>query len=212
MRGVRILFGRGGIGPAQDIPGKFHHGHLHAQADAKERDFVFPGKADGADFPLQAAGAKAGGHQNAIRAGEFFRNIFRGNVVGLNREHVYFAAVGRSGMDEALLDALVGILKLHVFPHQGNVHFRLRVRQLVQEAFQLAQIRRREIRYFQFIHDHFVQMLRLHVKGNLVNAPGIHGLDDVAGLHVAEKGNLAPEFRRQLLFCTADNDIRMHAL
>ena len=64
----------------------------------------------------------------------------------------------------------------------------------------------------QFVEHQIVHMLLFHVKGHLINAPRVHGLDDMTRFHIAEKGDFLTEFRREFLLCPANDDVRMHAL
>ncbi len=107
---------------------------MHAQTDAKEGNAVLPGVTDGGNLPFQAPGTKAGGHQDAVHARELFRDVLRREVIGLNGDHVYLTAVGGSGMHKAFLDALVGVLQLHIFSYQGNLDLCRGVLQTVQEG------------------------------------------------------------------------------
>ena len=51
-----------GVRQAAHMTGKFHHGHLHPQADAQEGHAILPGVPDSGDHPLHAPVAEAAGH------------------------------------------------------------------------------------------------------------------------------------------------------
>ena len=113
-------------------------------------------------------------------------------------------------MHKGLQDGFVRVLQFHIFAHQDDVHFVGRVFDPFQEFFPAGEVGRCKIIDLQLADGQFVQMLLVHVEGNLVDAPGIDALDDVAGTDIAEKGNLAAQFRRQRVFRAAHDDIRPH--
>ena len=111
-------------------------------------------------------------------------------------------------MDEGFLDGLVRILQLDILTDKDNLNLVLRVLNPVEESLPPAQFRRSEIVNLEFADGELVQMLLVHVERNLINAPGIDALDDMAGADVAEQGDLALKFRRQGMLGTADDDVR----
>ena len=120
-----------------------------------------------------------------------------------------FTFVRYPGMDKTLLYALVCVLKFNVFSNEGNVDRAFRVLKLCEKIFQRRKVWSGKIRDPKFVDDHLVQPFLLHVERDLIDAPGVNGLYDMAGLDVAEEGNLVPEFRGEFLFRPADDDIRV---
>ncbi len=59
IRTIRIELGRAGAGKADDVAGKFAHGHLHTQANAQIRNLVLAGELGREDLALQGALAEA---------------------------------------------------------------------------------------------------------------------------------------------------------
>src|SRR5690606_19782768 len=89
MRRVGIDFYRMGTVQMQHILGKLYTSHLHAQANAKERDVVFTHKTDGVNFSIDAAASKTGCDENPVYAGQLFLSIFRRQI--FRREVLYFS-------------------------------------------------------------------------------------------------------------------------
>ena len=206
-----IDFGGGGFGIAQDVAGKFHHRHLHAEADAEERDPMFAGIAHGADLALQASLAEARRHEDAVHPAQQFRGVVVVDVLGVDGVDMDLAVVGGAGMDEALLDALVGVLELDVLADEGNIHLVLGMAQAGKKLFQAGQVGLRQAGDFQLADHHLVEFLRRHVERHLIDAPGVDGLDDMARLDVAETGDLAADLGGEALFGAADDDVGMDA-
>ena len=131
-------------------------------------------------------------------------------ILALQRMYADPAIVRGTGVHKGLQDGFIGILQFYIFAHQDDVHFVGRVFDAFQELFPPGQVGRCKIIDLQLADGQFVQMLLVHVQGNLVDAPGVDALDDVAGTDIAEEGNLAAQFRRQRVLCPANDDIRPH--
>ena len=87
-----------GVGHAQHVAGKFHHGHLHTQADAQEGHPVFPGIADGGNHALDAPVAEAAGHQYTVAALQDLGHVLLRQLIGLHPPDVHHRVVGRGGV------------------------------------------------------------------------------------------------------------------
>ena len=132
-------------------------------------------------------------------------------MLGMYAFHVHLAVVGSAGVNERLLDGLVGILQFHVFTHHGDGYFVLRILEALQESLQHFEIRFGcAVGDFHLVHDQGVQTFVFHVERDLIDAPGIDGLDDVPGAYVAELGNLLAEFGCKGFLRPADYDVGMH--
>ena len=70
----------GGVGvlPVQHMAGELHHRHLHAKADTKVGDPLFPGVLNGADHAFDTAAAETAGHQHTAAARQAFLCVLRG--------------------------------------------------------------------------------------------------------------------------------------
>ena len=104
------------------MPDKFDHGDLHAKADAKVGDPLFPGKLGRQDHALYSPVAKAARHQNAAAAGQGFRYVFRGQVFGIHPTDLHLGIAGRPGMEQCLRHTEVSIPQAGIFPYQGDFH------------------------------------------------------------------------------------------
>ena len=113
-------------------------------------------------------------------------------------------------MVQRLLDALVGVLQLHVLAHQAYVHLVLRVLVALQEVLPLLQVHGRERGDAQLLQHHLVQRLLLHQQGHVVDGLGVAALDHRAGVHVAEQGDLVLQPRAHRVLGAAHQHVRLH--
>ena len=79
-RNLRLELAAVGILHAADIAGEFDNGALHAQADAKERNLMFPGIANGRNLAFDAPVSETAGNQNTVHPFEDFVQICTGGL------------------------------------------------------------------------------------------------------------------------------------
>ena len=132
-------------------------------------------------------------------------------MLAVHRMHVHLAFVGRTRVHERFEYGLVGVLKLHIFAHEGYVHFGLGALELVEEVVPGAHVRLREVVNLEMAHHELVEVFLMHVQRHLVDAPCVDGLYHVSGLHVAEHRDLLADFRGQGVLGAADDDVRLHS-
>ena len=65
VRIVLVELGAVGVFDSTYVSGEFNRGHLHAQAQTKERDSVLASVTRGVDFSFRSANAKSTGNENA---------------------------------------------------------------------------------------------------------------------------------------------------
>ena len=162
------------------------------------------------DLALQAAFPESGGDEDAVGAGEEFRHVLRRDVLALDGPDVHLAVVGRAGMDKGLLDGLVGVLEFHIFADEDDLHLVGGVSDTVEEGLPAGEFGLVEVLDLEFPDGEFIEMLLMHVQGNLVDAPGVDALDNVAGPDVAEEGDLPAEVLGEGMLGAADDDVGLH--
>ena len=95
LSGVRVL-------PAQHVPGKLHHRHLHAQADAKIGHAVLPGVPAGQDHTLYAPIAEAAGHQHAGYITQHRVHVLLSQRLGVHPADIHHRVVGGARVVQGL--------------------------------------------------------------------------------------------------------------
>src|SRR5512133_1882983 len=106
---------------------EFDHGTLHAETDPKERYPVLARIPDRTDLSFDPAFPETRCNQDSVKPCKFLCNILIVNIFRLKRLDIDTALIGSSGMNEGLVDRLVGVLQFDVFPYQADRHFRFRI-------------------------------------------------------------------------------------
>lgn len=205
--GVGVEFGAVGLAEAADMAGKFHHGQLHAQADAEEGNVILPGIADGLDFSFYPLLPVPAGNEDPLDPGQvvFYPALFQ--VFGVYPPDINACAGGNAGMDEGLGNAEIGIVEGHIFPHQGDGGFGPAIfLGPLDQIFPLGKLPlpRRKL---QVTHGDLVQPLLGHEEGKLVEDVGIEVLDDGVLIHITKEGDLVLDFPGEGVTGAADDDI-----
>ena len=106
---------------AQHIAGKFNDHDLHTKADAKAGNTVLAGILGGLDHALNAAVAKAAGHDDAvhIRKG-FLAGGLIGQILAFYPADLHLTVVFKPGMVQAFHHREVSIVQLDILAHQCN--------------------------------------------------------------------------------------------
>ena len=205
--GIRIQFCAVGVGPAEDVAGEFHHGHLHAQAEAQEGDAVLTGVADGADFPFDSPVSEAARDQDAVCAAQKRGGIFVGHCLRIHPADVDDAAAGDAAVLQGLHDADVGVVKLDVFAHQSYGHLGDRMAQSVYHGFPSGKIWLWTGKSQAFAGG-LGEPLPFHGKGRFVEVFHVQILEHMGGGNVAEEGDLVLQLLAERLLTAAYDDVR----
>ena len=94
--------------------------HLHAEADAEIRHPPLPRELRRTDLAFRTALAEAAGHQNPVHAFEQRRWILALEDLALDPLQPNLDVVGDAGMDQRLVERLVGVLVLGVLADDGD--------------------------------------------------------------------------------------------
>ena len=116
-----------------------HHG-LHSQADSEIRHFAFARVANGRNHAFHAALAESARNQNAVVLLQLARAIRPAHVVGLDPVDIHLQPVRQCAVQQGFLQALVGILVLHVLADERDVHLIFRILHPLQHPGPAAQI------------------------------------------------------------------------
>ena len=100
---------------------------LHAQANPKERNFVFARVLNGVNHSLNAALAESAGNQNAVDIAQARRRGFaRIDFFGFDPFENGFVLVRQAAVEQRFAQTFVRIFELHVFSDHRDAHFALR--------------------------------------------------------------------------------------
>ncbi|CDN42609.1 Uncharacterized protein BN871_BO_00110 [Paenibacillus sp. P22] len=210
IRRRRVDLGAVGSLHADDVPGIFDDGNLHAETDAEERNALLARITDRRDLAFDSPVPEAAGHQNAVHALQRFSRIAVRQLLGVHPADAYFGIGLDAGMGKGLHDAEVGVVQSDVFADNGDLRLALEVFHAVDERFPLGHLRLRHIK-LQMIDDVLVQTLLLEHQRNLVQRRGIAAFNDGVGIDVAEQGDFALHFLGDGFLRTADDDVRLNA-
>ena len=117
-----VKFSRICIFPADDVAGKFHSSHLHAETDAHEWHLVFARILDSEDLSFDAALAKATRHENAVGSAEFFSKVIGCQRFSVDPVDMDLYIVIEAGVAQRFDDREIGVVQLHIFPDEGDAH------------------------------------------------------------------------------------------
>ena len=210
MHGIGIQLDAVSVVVSHHVPGVFHNGELHAQAQPQERQAMGSGIVDGRDLPLDTSAAEAARHQQAVHIPQklfhvLFRYFFRIDPFDMD-----VGMAGDSAVLQRLHHAEVGVMERDVLAHQGDGHFLVRVPQSVHHALPVGQIglRAGQMQAFQ---SHAGQMLLLHGQRRFIEIFHIQVLKHMAAGHVAEQGDLVLQLLGQRMLGAAYDDIGLDA-
>ena len=211
----RVLGGLGELGgvgvlPADNVPGKLRHRHLHPQADAKVGDAVLPGVPGRRNHALDAPAPEAAGHQDAAAAGELLPDVLRRQGLGVHPADLCHGVVGGARVVQGLHYREVGVVELGVLAHQGDLHLSVDALLPLHHGAPLPEVRLGSDEP-QLPADHGIQPLLRQQQGDLIEGLGGGVLNDALRRHVAEEGDLPAHILADGLVAAADQDVRLDA-
>ena len=192
------------------MPGKFDHGDLHAKADAKVGDPLFPGKLGRQDHALYSPVAKAARHQNAAAADQGFRYVFRGQVFGIHPTDLHLGITGRPSMEQRLCHTEVSIPQAGIFPYQGDFHPAVHPFYLLHHGCPFGHIGG-PFSQTQPAADGIAQALFFQQQRYFIQSMGRHIGDDTPLLHIAEQSDFMPHLLGDGRLRPANQNIRLDA-
>ena len=174
-----------GIGQPCHMAGEFNGGDLHAQANAQVGNFVFSGKAGGADFALNAALTETPGHQHRVKLGEL-RDVvcaegFGVDVLDDDPDVVFHARVA-----QGFVEGFIAVAQIHVLADHRHVDFTFRVRRLVHQIVPAFQVGGWGVQT-QLVANQAIQALFVQHAGDFVDGVDVPHGDDTPFVHVGEQ-------------------------
>ena len=192
------------------MTGIFNDRALHAEADAEEGNLFLTGIADGFNLAFHSPVAEAAWHQDAVAFGKGSFYIVRRDFLGIDVAQIHGDMVGHTCMGKSLMQAFVGLLQFNVFAHDGDGYLACGMVEIIDE---LTPGRKIGVARGQAEHDgdFLIKALVIELERNFIHIFHINGGKDGVFVHVAEKGYLAPDIRRDGLFTAAENNIGLDA-
>ena len=140
MRGVFIKLGGVGSFESAFIACEFDGGDLHAEADAEVRDVVFASVFGGEDFSFDSTITESAGNEDSIYITDdgFRALIFDG--LCFDADDLHFGIVISAGVDKGFVDGFISVLKLDVFPGNGDGNFMLGMDDALDEGFPFFEV------------------------------------------------------------------------
>ena len=117
-----VHLGAVGVGQAQHVAGKLNDHALHAQADAEGGHVMLAAPPQGDILALDAALAEARRYDNAVMVLEQLLDIAVMDVFAVDIVEFEAAVMVGAGMQQALVDALIGILQRDILAHEADAH------------------------------------------------------------------------------------------
>jgi len=183
---VRVELGAVGFVHPADVPGVFHHGHLHAEADPEVGNAVFPGVPDGGNHAFAPAVAEPAGDENSAHVIELILESFFLDLLGIDETQVNPAVVGDAAVHERLVEAFIGISQIDVLAHNGDAYLPDGVRHFfhhILPSFEVGPARPD----IQEIHDFLIETFPVENERDFIDASHVLGGEDGCDLDVAEQ-------------------------
>ncbi len=146
-----------------------------------------------------------------LRSRQLLGHVLGRQLFAVHPLDVHLGLVLGAAVLQGFLDALVGVLQLHVLAHQADVDLVLGLLVAVQEVLPAAQVGIRVVVDAQLAQHHLIQVLILHQQGHVVDGLGVAAFDHRVGVHVAEQGDLLLHALLHGVLGAAHQHIGLHA-
>ena len=183
---------------------------MHPKTEPKEGHPLFPGPANRCNLSIDATVAEATGHDDGVHSAQECIGAVGFNLFGADPVQVEGGILGNAGMLQRFDDGEIGVVQLHVLAHQGHLHRRAGVAQLVDQLFPCRHV---AVMVGQVQHvQHFTaQTLLLKDQRHGIDAVGIQGGNHGAGGHPAEAADFPLEIVADVAITAANEHIRLDA-
>ena len=186
----------------------FDHGGLHAQAEAKEGNALFPCPANRRDLALDPAVSESTWNHNGIHAlqqgvGTFCFDLFRADPM-----HIQGGVLGDACVPERFDNGEVGIVQLDVLAYQRNLHRWSWVAQVVHQLLpgrHVAVV----VREIKDVENFAAEALLFESQRHGINAVGIERRDHSPFLHTTESADFALHLVADRSIASAHQHIRL---
>ena len=181
-----------GAGKRGGVAGELDDRHLHAETDAEVGDPALPGEARGLDLALDPARSEAPRGEHAIHPFERRAPVAL-DLLRVDELHPDPGPSRDPGMDEGLVERLVGVREMDVLADHPHDHLPVGVVEPGDHLVPLREVDGPPLRVEpQPLHGHRVDALLVVEPRQAVDGVDVRGREHRARLDVGEQGNLAP--------------------
>ena len=190
LRSLAEFGGRGLAYPGQ-VPRAFDARHLHAEANAEERNFALAGEFDRSDLSLAAALAEPARNEDAVQRLELGDDVRIGMLeqFGVNPLDVDLRAVGDAAMDQGLAQALIGIRETDIFADDADRDLAVVIVDPIHDVAPHGQFGRRRVGDAEGAKHLIVKSALVVLERHVVDVSCVERLDHRRLGHVAKEGD-----------------------
>ena len=170
---VCINFSTVAIFKSANVAGEFDAGHLHAKADAKERNVVFTRITNGLNHAFEATIAKAPGNDYAVITFQLVSNVFCSQFFRVEVVDFDVCINLIAGMLQSFVNRNISVRKLNVLADKRNFDFSFKVANAFAKRLPIGHVCLRRIK-MKHPADNFVHVLCLQIQRNLIKRVNIH--------------------------------------
>lgn len=203
----RVGIELGGVGSAETahVTGELDDGHLHAEADAEERDLVFTGELDGLDHAFRATLAETSRDEDRIDVLKDLLGAFLFDLAGVDVADLDAGLRADAGVDERFVERLVAVGVVDVLADHGDRDLALRVLDATDDVLPGGEIGGLRLKA-ELLADEVVKMLGVEHERHFVDRGGVGDADHAVHRHVGEERDLgALAFRDHVLGATEEH-------
>src|SRR5712692_4834270 len=186
VRRVAVEFRAVRAREADDVARELDHRELHAKAYAEIRDLVLARVLDRLHHPFHAALTEASGNKYRVHAFQERADAFLFDRFGIHVADVDPAARMDPGVDERLIERLVGIGEVDIFSDHGDRNLVLGMLQRLDQLFPYPEIGGLGDDA-ELVADDFIQHLLVQHPGNPVDRVCVPDRDHCVGLDVGKQ-------------------------
>ena len=205
--GGHIHLGRVGIGQAHHVAGILDDHALHTQADTKGRYIVLTGILEGYKLAFDTALSETRSDYYTVERREHGVDIAAVQLLGVDVLQIELAVVVGSGLEERLVDGLVGIGQLDILTHQTDTNRFGGIFHAVEEVHPRLQMGLAIDGQAGLGEHELVEMLLVHLQRDFVNRGHVDRLDDSGRVYITEEGHLLAQVQREVVLGTQHQNI-----
>src|SRR5262249_15958412 len=149
------------VGPfdSTDVASEFNRGALHSKADAEIGSLLATSVVDGAEHAGDSSFPESTGNKYRVHVSQPVLPVgVFGHVFGFNPSNLQSEAVGYSSVNERFVQALVGVLQLHILSYDSDGHNAVRVLDSLNKLRPFANVAFARLEP-QLFHDHVIEPL-----------------------------------------------------
>ena len=160
---------------------------------------------------LDATLAESRCHDDAVVVLEQLLDVAVVDVLAVDVVEAQAAVMVGAGMQQALVDALVGILQRDILAHEADAHLLAGTLEFAQEFVPLVEVGLAVAGEPRLLEDDVVETLLVHLEGHLIDGGHVQALYHGVGADVAELGHLLEHGGGQLVLGAQHQDVGLDA-